>query len=185
MDTSRVALALARSRIMGARYPYYLLVDSREGQLKEAEVSRVAPSSQPVHQNIKYGFVCERIPHITSSVVANNAEIDVIWEKWRTKVSPLLEDFNLLVRKTWLEWEVPRVSDSTWTDSVKVKHRALMDALLNRQAEIDASIAAKAEFEYFYDRPYEDRKRVRVAGPFTVESLSPHRTLGRRKGTAG
>jgi adenine-specific DNA-methyltransferase len=178
MDTSRVALALARSRIMGARYPYYLLVDSREGQLKEAEVSRVAPSSQPVHQNIKYGFVCERIPHITSSVVANNAEIDVIWEKWRTKVSPLLEDFNLLVRKTWLEWEVPRVSDSTWTDSVKVKHRALMDALLNRQAEIDASIAAKAEFEYFYDRPYEDRKRVRVAGPFTVESLSPHRTLG-------
>ena len=34
IDTSRVALALARARIMGARYPYYLLSDSREGQLK-------------------------------------------------------------------------------------------------------------------------------------------------------
>jgi adenine-specific DNA-methyltransferase len=37
IDTSRVALALARARIMGARYPYYLLADSPEGQLKEAE----------------------------------------------------------------------------------------------------------------------------------------------------
>ena len=47
-----------------------------------------------------------------------------------------------------------------------------------RQKEIDASIAAKAEFEYLYDKPYEDKKKVRVAGPFTVESLSPHRVLG-------
>ena len=53
IDTSRVALALARARIMGARYPYYLLADSREGQLKEAEVTRTAPSSQPVHGNIR------------------------------------------------------------------------------------------------------------------------------------
>ena len=47
-----------------------------------------------------------------------------------------------------------------------------------RQNEIDASIAAKAEFEYLYDKPYADNKKVRVAGPFTVESLSPHRVLG-------
>ena len=39
IDTSRVALALARARIMGARYPWYLLADSRDGQLKEAEIS--------------------------------------------------------------------------------------------------------------------------------------------------
>jgi hypothetical protein len=45
IDTSRVALALARARIMGARYPYYLLADSREGQLKEAEITRTAPST--------------------------------------------------------------------------------------------------------------------------------------------
>ena len=61
IDTSRVALALARARIMGARYPFYLLADSREGQIKEAEVTRTAPSSQPVHGNIRHGFVYERV----------------------------------------------------------------------------------------------------------------------------
>jgi adenine-specific DNA-methyltransferase len=82
IDTSRVALALARARIMGARYPFYLLADSREGQLKEAEVTRTAPSSQPVHGNIRHGFVYERVPQITLKSIANNAEINVIWDKW-------------------------------------------------------------------------------------------------------
>jgi adenine-specific DNA-methyltransferase len=67
IDTSRVALALARSRIMGARYPYYLLGDSRDGQLKEAEVTRTTPSSQPVHGNIRQGFVYERVLHTSLS----------------------------------------------------------------------------------------------------------------------
>src|SRR5208283_4475679 len=65
IDTSRVALALARARIMGARYAYYMLADSRDGQLKEAEITRSAPSSQPVHGNVRHGFVYERVPHIT------------------------------------------------------------------------------------------------------------------------
>src|SRR5439155_15305785 len=65
IDTSRVALALARTRIMGARYPYYLLADSRDGQLKEAEVTRTVPSSRPTHDDIRHGFVYERVPHIT------------------------------------------------------------------------------------------------------------------------
>ena len=67
VDTSRVALALARARIMGARYPYYLLKDSREGQLKEAELSRSVPSSAPTYGNIRQAFVYERVPHITLS----------------------------------------------------------------------------------------------------------------------
>ena len=58
-------LALARARIMGARYPFYLLADSREGQLKEAEVTCKAPSTQSTHGNIRHGFVYERVPHIT------------------------------------------------------------------------------------------------------------------------
>jgi adenine-specific DNA-methyltransferase len=57
-------------------------------------------------------------------------------------------------------------------------HADLWQARIARQKEIDASIAAKAEYEYLYDKPYEDKKKVRVAGPFTVESLSPHRVLG-------
>ena len=94
IDTSRVALALARARIMGARYPFYLLADSREGQLKEAEVTRTAPSSQPVHGNIRHGFVYERVPHITLKSIANNAEIDVIWDKWQATLEPLREQLN-------------------------------------------------------------------------------------------
>ena len=79
IDTSRVALALARARIMGARYPYYLLADSREGQLKEAQTTRRAPSETPTYGNVRQGFVYERVPHITIGSIANNAEIDVIW----------------------------------------------------------------------------------------------------------
>ncbi len=78
IDTSRVALALARARIMGARYPYFLLKDSRDGQLKEAELSRTIPSSEPTFGNIRQGFVYERVPHIMLKTIANNAEIDVI-----------------------------------------------------------------------------------------------------------
>src|SRR5687768_124268 len=78
VDTSRGALALARARIMGARYPFYLLADSKEGQAKEAEVTRTAPSTRPTHGSIRHGFVYERIPHVTLKSIANNAEIDVI-----------------------------------------------------------------------------------------------------------
>jgi adenine-specific DNA-methyltransferase len=177
MDTSRVALALARARIMGARYPFYLLADSREGQIKEAEVTRTAPSSQPVQGNIRHGFVYERVPHITLKSIANNAEIDVIWEQWQTKLEPLREKLNAELKKSWQEWETPRESDSKWSDSAKKLHADWWQARIARQQEIDASIAAKAEFEYLYDKPYENKKAVRVAGPFTVESMSPHRTL--------
>ncbi|HRI15568.1 MAG TPA: site-specific DNA-methyltransferase, partial [Verrucomicrobiota bacterium] len=191
IDTSRVALALARARIMGARYPFYLLADSREGQQKEAEVSRTAPSSQPVQGNIRHGFVYERVPHITLKSIANNAEIDVIWEQWQKKLEPVREKLNEVISDQWSvigkgkgafkpleEWEIPRTRPDHWplmTDSLITDY---LEARLARQREIDKSIAAKAEFEYLYDKPYDDKKKVRVAGPFTVESLSPHRVLG-------
>src|SRR5437773_1997988 len=178
IDTSRVALALARARIMGARYPYYLLADSRDGQLKEAEVTHTAPSSQPTHGNIRHGFVYERVPHITLKSIANNAEIDVIWDKWQRKLEPLREQLNRVLKKQWQEWEVPREAEAKWPDVAKTVHGDWWQARIARQNEIDASIAAKAEFEYLYDKPYPDNRKVRVAGPFTVESLSPHRVLG-------
>jgi adenine-specific DNA-methyltransferase len=232
IDTSRVALALARARLMGARYPYYLLADSREGQVKEAEVTRTAPSSQAAHGNIRHGFVYERVPHITLKSIANNAEIDVIWAKWQATLAPLRASLNAARGKNWQEWEIPRAAEDPWPtaaaqpfdklraeqargDDANVRkvaewlqainhhlkrsytpadlparpadpwpedatqlHAAWWAARIARQKEIDASIAAKADFEYLYDKPYEDKKRVRVAGPFTVESLSPHRVLG-------
>ncbi len=178
IDTSRVALALARARVMGSRYPFYLLADSRDGQLREAEVTRTAPSSQPVQGNIRHGFVYERVPHITLKSIANNAEIDVIWEQWQATLEPLREKLNAALKKTWQEWEIPREIDAQCPDAAKTLHADWWKARIARQQEIDKSIAAKAEFEFLYDKPYVDAKTVRVAGPFTVESLSPHRTLG-------
>ncbi len=178
IDTSRVALALARTRIMGARYPYYLLADSKDGQLKEAEITRTAPRETTTVGNIRQGFVYERVPHIMLKDIANNTEIDVIWEQFQEKLEPLREQLNKLLKTSWSAWEIPREAKDDWSDEAKSAHEQWWKLRIQRQKEIDASIAAKADQEFLYDKPYEDKKKVRVAGPFTVESLSPHRTLG-------
>jgi adenine-specific DNA-methyltransferase len=232
IDTSRVAIALARSRLMGARYPYYFLADSPEGQRKEGEVTQSAPKSTPTRSDIRHGFVYERVPHITLKSIANNAEIDVIWDKWQQTLEPLRAALNAALGRNqpWEEWEIPREPGDPWKSEAAAIHAKLRESIADdeigkksqralarlnnllgraymfetlpvkpldpwtnkeainihaqwwgarvaRQKEIDASIAAKAEFEYLYDKPYPDNTRVRVAGPFTVESLSPHRTL--------
>lgn len=215
-DTSRVALALARARIMGARYPYYLLADSPEGQRKEAELSGRAYVEKPTYGSLRHGFVYERVPHITLKSIANNAEIDVIWEKWQPKVADALARLNAALRGhetpfkvssggrqgqtvrfdapddatftmpsgevvpayELVEWEVPREAPADWPEGAHKPLANFWEARIARQKEIDASIAAKADYEYLYDKPYQDKSKVRVAGPFTVESLSPHRVLG-------
>ena len=178
IDTSRVALALARARIMGARYPYYLLADSREGQLKEAQVTRRAPSETPTYDKVRQGFVYERVPHITLRDIANNAEIDVIWETAQEEMGPLKEELNRALGESWEEWEIPRDVDESWSKEAAALHARWWEMRIARQREIDASIAARADFEYLYDKPYQNTGKVRVAGPFTVESISPHRVLG-------
>jgi adenine-specific DNA-methyltransferase len=264
IDTSRVALALARARIMGSKYPWYLLSDSPEGIKKTVEVTHEAPSTHATHNDIRHGFVYERVPHITLKSIANNTEIDVIWDR----LQPAVEDARAALNAAllghaepfpvdsggragqaidftatgtftmpsgenapaggFMEWEIPRIPGTPWPAEhrklletakktaatgaptaaakralsdlnhlrgAKFTHETLPEdprlpwpdaavaaledfwkARIKRQTEIDASIAAKAEHEYLYDKPYEDKKRVRVAGPFTVESLSPHRT---------
>ena len=117
------------------------------------------------------------MPHITLKSIANNAEIDVIWEKWQEALEPLRAALNAALGKSWEEWEIPREAGADWPAAAKDAHARWWEARIARQKEIDASIAAKAEFEYLYDKPYVDNARIRVAGPFTVESLSPHRTL--------
>ena len=176
-DTSRVALALARSRIMGAKYSFYLLADSKDGLKKEAELTRTAAKDTVTQNNIRHGFVYRRIPRITLKAIAYNAEIDVIWEQFQEKLEPLREDLNKAAGQKWEEWEISRDAGEDWSDAAKKLHADWWKLRIERQQEIDASIAAKANFEYLYDRPYEDKSKVRVAGPFTVESISPHRTL--------
>lgn len=285
IDTSRVALALARARIMGAKYPWYLLADSPEGQRMIAEVTRAPPATGATYGDVRHGFVYERVPHIKLGDIANNTEIDVICERMQPAVEEALVRLNhemqdvrfehpvetgtragqsivfdsfeevelpsgeIAKTNEFLEWEVPReprspIPDkylpvwegvwrvirkidefepdrdkSDWENKRKAEalqtdlddclaelsecadpfgrykftrenvpeesffpwppkaQKALADfwkARIARQKEIDASIAAKAEFENLYDKPYVDNKRIRVAGPFTVESLSPH-----------
>lgn len=124
-DTSRVALALARTRLMAGRYPYYLLSDSPEGLRKEAELAGTIPAPIISEGDIRKGFVYKRVPHVTLKSIANNPDIK---------------------------------------EGVT-------------QEEIDAAIARHADTETLYDQPYDDKKTIRVTGPFTVESLSPHRVL--------
>ena len=226
IDTSRVALALARTRLMAARYPWYLLADSREGRAKEAELTQRPPVDTPVHGDLRQGFVYERVPHITLKSIANNTMIDEIWERWQAVLEPVRAELNAALGTAWEEWEIPRESGEPWDEgsvqahviartasrpqserltalgiikhntgksftletlpdkprtpwpaAAEAAHARWWEARIARQTEIDASIAARADVEYLYDRPYVDNARVRVAGPFTVESLSPHRVL--------
>ena len=178
IDTSRVALALARARIMGAKFGYYLLSDSRDGQIKEAEITNRAPSNNAVLGDIRQGFVYERVPHITLKSIANNQEIDVIWEKYEEKEGNLLGKLNKLLKKSHKIWEIPFSPPEDWSLDCKQALMEIINLRRTRQDEINRSIESKAEYEFLYDQPYEDKKRVRVSGPFTVESISPHRVLG-------
>lgn len=253
IDTSRVALALARTRLMSARYPWYLLADSPEGRQKEAELTLSIPSDAPAHHDIRQGFIYERVPHITLKSIANNARIDDIWERWQGELEPLRQALNHARKRFYAdenegynreetqiapspadpdlppfeEWTLPREPGTPWPEAAlkpfaaatkegagratREKHLAKLNHLLGRdytletlpdatvdpwddeeaialhrkwwqariarQKEIDDIIAKSAETEYLYDKPYADDSRVRVAGPFTVESLSPHRVL--------
>ena len=173
-DTSRVALALARTRLMAARYPYYLLADSPEGRAKEAEITGVRLPEGPSSNDVRLGFVYTRVPHITLKSIANNEEIDAIYAAWQAKMEPLRAEINAAADTTWEEWEIPRSHDDPTIAALLDRWWTMRRT---RQKEIDASIARRADTEYLYDQPYEDKKRVRVTGPFTVESLSPHRVL--------
>jgi len=177
VDTSRVALALARTRLMAARYPWYLLADSREGRAKEGALSQRILADSPVQNDIRQGFVYERVPHITLKSVANNLMIDDFWEKWQAELEPLRAALNTAIGENWEEWQIPRELPSTAPPAASDPHARWWEARIARQREIDASITARADVEYLYDKPYQDSSRVRVAGPFTVESLSPHRVL--------
>ena len=185
IDTSRVAISLARTRLMAGRFHYYLLSDSPEGIQKEAELNgQLPPSPLPATAaDVKKGFVYRRVPHVTLKSIANNEEIDAIYAKWQEQLEPLRARINQAMGKDWQEWEVPR--ELTLTPTLSQGEREQVQKLLaewwklrsERQKEIDASIARRADTEQLYDQPYEDNKRIRVTGPFTVESLSPHRVL--------
>ena len=184
IDTSRVALALARTRLMSAKYPYYLLTDSPEGIQKEGEITKQIPPTPlskggkiKTENDIRKGFVYKRVPYVTLKAIANNPEIDTIHVKWQLQLEAIRTELNQLLKQSWEEWEIPRETEAKWSDKAKELLAKWWQIRQQRQKEIDESIARNADTELLYDQPYEDNKRIRVTGPFTVESLSPHRIL--------
>jgi adenine-specific DNA-methyltransferase len=177
IDTSRVALAIARTRLMSEKFPYYFLKDSIEGARRLAELDGMASTSDAAGGDIRQGFVYKRVAHIALRSIANNEEIDTIHARYQEQLEPLCAKLNKVLKKKWEEWEIPRDADSSWPTEVKAAHAEWWQLRRARQQEIDASIARRAESEILYDQPDEDKKRIRVSGPFTVESLSPHRML--------
>ena len=259
IDTSRVALTLARTRLMSARYPYYALRDSEAGAVEELALqlgrrpteieAAEAAAKGPFTNDIAHGLVLHRVPHITLKSIANNAEIDVLYEQHQAILEPLREQLNAAAKTEWREWEIPRAPIYPWeakpaklhakvrallddrdklrsnwergeegldeTDLAKLDkkigkamgalnkelgrsftiddfpehpgdplpfealapHAAWWEARISRQKDIDRSIETNAEIEYLVDKPVELKGLVRVAGPFTVDSLSPHRVL--------
>ena len=191
IDTSRVAIALARTRLMSARYPYYLLADSYEGRKKEMGLNPAVMLSEAKHLagdeetlrsaqgdttgDIKRGFVYKCVPHVTLKSIANNEEIDAIHAKYQPRLEELRAKINKAAGKDWQEWEIPRETPEGAQYIALL--REYWQTHQTRQKEIDASIARRADTEFLYDQPYEEPRRIRVSGPFTVESLSPHRVL--------
>ncbi len=177
VDTSRVALTLARARLMGAKYDYYHLADSEAGAAEEAKLTGRPPNEGPRSGDIRLGFVNERAPHVMLKSVASNAEIDVIWDRYQPKLEQLRVRFIAALKTQWEEWQIPREADAEWPEAAKADHSAWWELRRARQKEIDDSIDRNADVEMLYDRPLKAKGIVRVAGPFTVESLSPHRVL--------
>ena len=128
-----MALALARARIMGARYPYYYLADTPDGRAKEQQVSGKVQPDSLTHGDIGQGFVYERAPHITLKSIANNAGIDIIWDSFQAELEPLRRELNSAVGKSWEEWEVPREPDTAWNEKVKKLHSAWWEQRIARQ----------------------------------------------------
>ena len=177
IDTSRVALALARTRIVSSEMPFFILADSSEGQKKEHEISGKISTEEFPKNSIRHGFVYERSPKISLKTIADNEELEIIFDNYQETLEPLRQQLNSALNQTWEEWEIPRETEEGWPDAAKSAHAKWWEARIARQKEIDDSIARNAETEYLYDRPYVDNSKVRVAGPFTVESLSPHKLI--------
>lgn len=152
-DTSRVALALARQRLLTATYPYYKLADPAQG--------------------VREGFIYKTVPHVTLKDIANNEEIDTMYARWHERMEPVRQRLNTLLGQQWEEWQIPREAETTWDDEAQQLLSDWWSMRQERQQAIDASIARNATQETLYDQPEVDRTIVRVSGPYTVEAVQP------------
>jgi adenine-specific DNA-methyltransferase len=188
-DTSRVAITLAKQRLMTASFDYYALRHPQEG--------------------LKGGFDYETVPHITLKSIANNPDIDTIHDEDHPKITAALEALNAALRghplrlrspqggrkgqwidfaapagqtvtlpagqpvpvNALLEWEVPFDWPDDWPEAARAAFDAFHAARQAMQRRMDLSIADHAEQETLYDKPRIDRSKLRICGPFSVEAV--------------
>lgn len=171
-DTSRVAVTLAKQRLMTASYDYFEL--------------------RYPHEGLKGGFIYKTVPHVTLKSIANNPEIDSIYERLRPAIEAALAQLNtalkggptftvseggrkgqklVLGKDTLQEWEVPFDFPTDWPAAARTAFDAFHAARQAMQKQMDASIAAHADQEILYDQPAIAKNKLRITGPFTVEAV--------------
>ncbi len=150
-DTSRVAVTLAKQRLMTASYDYY--------ELKYP------------HEGLKSGFIYKTVPHVTLKSIANNTEIDEIYERMHPEVEAALQALNKAAKQKFKEWDVPFDSPADWTEAARKPFDAFHTARQSMQKQMDLSIAAHADQETLYDQPQVSKNKLRITGPFTVEAV--------------
>lgn len=189
-DTSRVAIALARQRLMTASFDYY--------ELKYP------------HEGLKGGFIYSTVPHVTLKSIANNPELDAIYERLHPAIAEALGRLNIALRAeppepfvvaeggrkgksvdfsdaankltelpsgekapsgALLEWEVPFEFQDDWPASARSAFDSFHTARQRMQRQMDASIGAHAEQEVLYDQPQPSKDKLRITGPFSVEAV--------------
>jgi len=154
-DTSRVAIALARQRLLTATFPYYRIDNEGNGQ------------------NPSYGFKYKTVPHITLKSIAQNTRIDTVAEKYNPLIADALKRLNQSAGTSFKEWEVPFEPNKKWSRKAKEHFEGFWRLKGEKQEAIDKIIAEDAPQETLYDQPEIDHKIVRVSGPFTVEAIPP------------
>lgn len=173
-DTSRVAVTLAKQRLMTASYDYY--------ELKYP------------HEGLRGGFIYKTVPHVTLKSIANNPEIDELWERMHPAIEQTLTKLNAALKTAGApfkvigggrkgetldfakgaalqEWEVPFDYPDVWKPSAREAFDAFHAARQAMQKKMDDSIAAHADQETLYDQPTVSRDKLRITGPFTVEAV--------------
>ncbi|MDO9585404.1 MAG: class I SAM-dependent methyltransferase, partial [Syntrophales bacterium] len=211
MDVSRVALAIARQRLLTAKFDYYRLrPTSAEDVQRNPDGSWL---TDPVGQIPgSCTFDCKTVPHITLKSIAQNQALDPIFDKWTPILAEKLAALNAALRETitkdirtkllgklvdqqkregkravidadlrrwrlpeqeWREWEAPFDTDPVWPQALQDVLTAYRTAWRQKMDEVNACIAARADWEELVDQPFIERGRVRVSGPFTMEGIIP------------
>jgi adenine-specific DNA-methyltransferase len=201
-DTSRVAIAIARQRLLTSKFDFYRLKDDSQG--------------------IAGNFIYKTVPHIMLKSIAQNENLDPIFAKHQPILDAALADCNKALKKVnatlrsalnskllrkqkdegrksitdgdrrrwelpepgnnWEHWQVPFDTDSDWPQELQVAVTKYRKAWRTKMDEVNASVAANAHQEELVDQPEVVKGVTRVSGPFTVEAVQPpEMSLGEAK----